>query len=580
MGCMVWHRVCDCINHSSGIRERYSSRPEPLNDFSGKPKRFKRPLAMRIFAVLFTAARRYRLLERATLVYVSLPFLVFAAGWLKPIVAIPVIALTLVGLYRAQRSELAEDSTGGVVEAPTRTEVATYAVGLVAVVFLVICSGTGGYAVQGGGHGRNNAFIQALLEHPWPLGLEEVAAGREPGVLAFYIAHALVPALVGSFLGWAAAFHAQFALTCLGVFLALSWYLRVIQRRAPLYAWLFLFFGGMDLVGYRILFGSFSLQDWPLDLWIFRYARETPMMGEMFWIFPSNLTILFHSPHHVLCSWLVMLVIVDDAIRRGTCRRAGFLAAFCLLWSAFSFVGMAPFIVLALVASRYRGMFSFENAIAGIVVLCVTVLYLGSNRGEFLHGPLWQFQNPLETWPVLALVCLLEFGVYAVLCKSVERDSRGLAHPMWFWTATGCLLLLPWYRIGKFCDFTTKASIPSLLVLQLCLAHALAGSGSTRRLRVGVLCAALLVGNVAALTMVDRSLSHGLDIAPPARNRSMDLNEYALVPGADQLFGDTESFFWKFLAKPINYLPPAELSPRLRKRWEGQHKRRRRRQRR
>ena len=40
----------------------------------------------------FDALARHRVLERTTLAYVSLPFLVFALGWLRPAVALPVVA--------------------------------------------------------------------------------------------------------------------------------------------------------------------------------------------------------------------------------------------------------------------------------------------------------------------------------------------------------------------------------------------------------------------------------------------------------------------------------------------------------
>ena len=57
---------------------------------------------MRSLAAALSAADRHRVLERLSLVYIALPFLVFVVGWLRPWFAIPCALVTLVGLYRAQ----------------------------------------------------------------------------------------------------------------------------------------------------------------------------------------------------------------------------------------------------------------------------------------------------------------------------------------------------------------------------------------------------------------------------------------------------------------------------------------------
>jgi hypothetical protein len=504
------------------------------------------------------AARRHRLLERATLGYVTLPFFIFLLGWVELVYAMPLAAIALVGLQRAQRSQVPaidEGDPAATSTASTSREAIGYAILLAFVVAVVAYSGSGAYAVQIGGHHRNNSFLLDLISYPWPLGFEQVGSRDEPGVLAFYLANALTPALVGRVLGWAAAFHFSFVWTVVGVFLAVCWFLRLVGRSSPLYGLLFLLFGGLDLVARVLVTGwsDGSLHD--VDLWIYHFAKANPdLMGGMFWIFPANLTVLFSSPHHVLCTWLSLFLVLDDAIRYRTCRRVGIVFAPLLLWSAFGFVGVAPYALVAVAVSRGRGLVSFENAVAGPAILLVLGLYLLSNNQEYLHGPLWAFQDPLRTWKLLAIVCLLEFGIYALAFPPRGgRSDRGM-EPVWWWTAVACLLLLPWYRMGDFCDFPTKVVIPSLAVLQVWLARSLANArGTAERVRAGILVALLLVGAGAAVTTLVDSGSRGLNFSPPPTSSVRHTNQLGRRTRGGQLFSDGDAFFWRVLARPVEY---------------------------
>jgi hypothetical protein len=505
-----------------------------------------------VLAAALDAARRHRLLERATLVYVVLPFLIFSLGWVKAVYSIPLAVVVLVGLYRAQRARSPSDDGDGSAAATPR-EALGYAILLACVVVVVVYSGTGAYAVQGGGHYRNNSFLLDLIHSPWPLGFEKVGSRNEPGVLAFYIANALTPALVGRALGWAAAFHFSLIWAVVGVFLAVCWFVRLVGRASPLYGLLFLLFGGLDLVARTFVMGWSDRSLHMVDLWIYYFARQNPdLMGGMFWIFPSNLTMLFASPHHVLCTWLSLLWILDDAMRHRTCSRIGILCAPALLWSAFGFVGMAPYVLVAVAVSRARGLVSFENLVAGPAILLVVGLYLLSNNQEYLRGPLWEFQDPLRTWKLLALVCALEFGIYALLFPPRgRRGPRGM-QPIWWWTAVACLLALPWYRMGDFCDFPTKVTIPSLVVLQVWLARSLANARSAgERIRGGILVALLIVGAAAAVTVLRDSARHGLNFSPPPISSVRHVNEPKRRSRGGQLFSDGDAFFWRVLARPV-----------------------------
>jgi hypothetical protein len=317
----------------------------------------------------------------------------------------------------------------------------------------------------------------------------------------------------------------------------------------------FLLFGGLDLVARFLVTGGSDGSLGDVDLWIYYFAKQNPdLMGGMFWIFPSNLTVLFSSPHHVLCTWLGLFVILDDAINHRTCRRVGIVYAPVLLWSAFGFVGMAPYALVAVAVSRARGLFSFENMLAGPAILLVVGLYLLSNNQEYLRGPLWQFQDPLQTWQLLALVCLFEFGIYALLFPPRKKAGLQGLQPVWWWTAVACLLVLPWYRMGDFCDFPTKVTVPSLVVLQVWLARSLANARLPgERVRGWILIALLIVGAAAASTALVASVGRGLNLSPPPMSSVRHTNALKRTTRGGQLFSHGDAFFWRVLARPVEY---------------------------
>lgn len=508
------------------------------------------------------------LLELASLLWLVVPFQVFAAGWLRPWVAVPAIALSAAGVWRSlprvARGPAA--STDALPASRDWTRIATYSLAALLVLLFVSYSGTGGYAFQFGGHWRNNAFIRDLMLHPWPLGFEDVGSRGEPGVLAFYIANALGPAAFAKAFGWSSAFHAQFVWTGIGVFLAIGWFLRVVGDRAPQWVLLFFLFGGLDWIGYRALIGPYPGPRVELDLWTVFLAQRTPEMAGVFWIFPSNPTLLFNSPHHVLCSWIVLGMLLDDALHRGTSRRVGFLVAFALLWSAFSFVGLAPFVLASLWWTRGRGMWSFENVVAGVTVLGLSALYVGSNNGEYVSGPLWRFQSLGETGWRLAVVCVLEFGVYAALLPLVERRRSGIGHPLWLGVVVATLLALPWLRVGDNNDFTTKAAVPALLVLQMAVAHALAGRPWRRPLAAVGLIAVLVVGSASSLLLLARSVRLGIAFRVPPIEEVTPSNELERCSRGGQLFSDGDDFFWRVLARPVVLQPNVPPEPTWKRR--------------
>jgi len=508
-------------------------------------------------------ARAFRILEGVTLSYVALPFVIFALGWLELWIALPTAGLVLAAVWHAaqQGRNAASGSDPG---SPARaSQIISLAALFLLVAFLVAYSGAGGYSYQYDDYLRHNAFLRDLIELPWPASYRWTPPDGKPGMLAFYIANTLPAAAVGKLLGWKAANFASFLWTICGVYLAVCWFLRVVGAASFRLGLLFLFFGGLDIVGRAVLLG------WPSDItqllgnWMVEYSLSSTkaaanLMQGVFWYYPSNLSLVYYAPQHVLGPWLCVLVILYDAIHGATCRRSVFLWSLVLLWSAFAFVGLLPFVGLAVLITRGRRLLSLENTLAAAAVLILTLLYIGSNNSDYPHGFLWERQDLLKTWPLLLFFYAVEFGVFALICPRAERGERGVMHEAWRWLAIACLLAAPWYVLGRYNDLTTKVGIPALVVFQVWIATALwspeAGRG---RLRARVLVALIIVGSLASVSDVARGLHHGFKLEPVPIEGVSRSNK--LLGPAKQLFSDGDSFFWRVLARTPR---PAERTRR------------------
>jgi hypothetical protein len=509
-------------------------------------------------------------LEKSTLIYILLPFLIFTLGWVKPFFAVPIVGIVLFGLYRAMQEFPTPTHEYGPPRAEAdmsrRRRALTLTIVFALVLFVVAFSGEGGYSYQSGSFLRHNAFLRDLIEQPWPLAYWETGPEDMPGMPAFYMAFSLTPALVGKALGWSAANHFSVLWAVLGVFLAVCWFLKIVGTISPLYALLFLFVGALDILGQVALLGWFhdGTQIKPLSYWMFHYAFSSPgvtaVMGgggpfpdmPVFWISLSNIGALYLCAQHAFAAWLGLLMILHDATKSSSCHRVGFVWACSLLWSAFTFIGLLPFVIIAIVTTRGRGLFSFQNVVAGLSILGLSALFIGSNNHDYPHGWLWEYQNVLRTWPALALFYIVQFGIYLTFCPSVDRSKPGAVRPVWWWTAIATLLALPWYYLGGNNDFSIKAAVPSLLVVLVFLATAVKGSSTeVQRKSARLLIGLMIVGSFGALQLVTRGIGHGLDSSPPPLEEVLHVNEIERSGAGAQLFSDGDSFFWKVLAKRI-----------------------------
>ena len=309
-------------------------------------------------------------LYRMSFLYLTLPVLIFFASWIRPLISIPFIILSVIIACFNWRN------IKGNQEIPVKNLIIS------ALVALAWCylAGLGGFYYQSDDYHFRNAVLRDLITHEWP-----VYYPAFDGALVYYIGHWMVPALIGkaallwgfsdSF-AWHTAAVVLYLWTAIGIFLIFSYlYLFLAPKTLKAHIGIFglcLFFSGMDAIG-TFLYGTFSehIEWWAV---LFQYSSFTTCL---FWVF-----------NQTVAPWLIiMMVITQKRIQDWAV-----LGVFCFFYAPLPAIGLLPFLILwsGRKMLRYWRMhhlsafiqkaFSIQNLIATFVCFPLFYLYLSINQ--------------------------------------------------------------------------------------------------------------------------------------------------------------------------------------------------------
>jgi hypothetical protein len=516
-------------------------------------------------------------LEVVSLLYLMLPVSLFFVGWLRAVYAWPLLALVCVGFWFALRATFPAAREAGEASRTAKRQIT--ALGIICL-FLTICSGLGAFTFQFYDYRFNDSILRDLIQYETPLAYAEAGASRSPHVLAMYWGFWLVAGFAGKLLGWYAANYLHFLYSFGGLFLIALWFLRIVGTARMRYALLFLFFGGLDIAGRLLSEGgpaaaNVGLWDYItgvfwwgegrgwLDHWSSGFAltdpEVAPLMGGVFFRFYSPLSFLVDGPQHLIPG------IIHDLWRRRSTDRVWFLWSPLSLCSPFVSAGVIPFLILGLIENRARNLLSIPNAIAPIIaaVFIAHMASVDSSGVELVQGFVWDYANLGETWWLLLLHYVVEFGLFALLIP-VIRQPGNQPTVFWFLGALAFFVLAPFYRIGVFNDFASKVILPAQFVFILYIALAIRQSKTPLQVwRRNALIVLLVIGALGPLGMVARALEFGLFHHPlPMKSvRHMsDIEPRSLV---SQAKCDTNAFFWTKLAKQPVYRQSEMIFPNI-----------------
>jgi hypothetical protein len=498
------------------------------------------------------------LVNAAALIYLIIPIIIFAFGWLKIGYACTVTAVLCTALFFSLK-----DMT--LVEIHfDKKQAYNLLIAIVLVVIWVGLSGIGGFSFQNTDHEVRNAVFRDLVQLPWPVvyhytGEQNVLAlAGHDGALAYYVAYWLPAALAGKMFGWGAANLVLYLWTVLGVLLCLYYFSFFVRKKFSLIVvGFFILWSGLDALGVLLRRYPFAIGA-HIEWWAiyFQYSSNTTAL---YWVF--NQTII---------PWLVVMLLLNQTNNRNIL----FLFALCVPYAPLPSIGLIPFILywslfrrtgsisetshphaqllrrLHALWQQVRPMLTFQNIAVPLIlgVLFSSYFMVNSYIGNHYHGLIMlNVSYPANLLWCYFLFCTMEFGLYAlIIFPSYKKDQL-------FLIAVLSLVLIPWYYAGVNNDFVMRASIPPLVILMTFVLRFLFDEqNQIARLIVVILFG---IGAITPLNEIYRSLQitfHDYPHRHADNIQSMSSFKFIEDVGPFVAIDPEKSFFFKYFGKPIS----------------------------
>ncbi len=525
-----------------------------------------------------------RILQKISALYVLLPSLFFAYGWLRfpfSVITSGIIIVSLVVLGAGLVKTLQEGLSKKIFQMSFWKPF--LAAGLVLVVWLSL-SGTGGVGFQNDDYPASNALLKDLIEQEWPL-RAEIEGKSIP--IVYYMGYFLPAAGIGKLFGWGAANIFLYAWTLLGISLAFAWFARIGRitlagqgAKALLFALFFCLAGGLDVLGHYALtthpFRLHSHVEWWADF--FQYSSMT--------------TLLFWVPQHAIAAWISTGVLIDAILEPDEVQIPGMMLAASILWSPFGILGTAPYLLVFfaryLLSQTGRAcFFRIESILFNIASLWlggVYLLYMQANQFKFPVGFVWEtvrYKYQLTMGRSIITFGVIEFGMLAALALLLigagiffraKSCQGGFVVGMWkrwqdtlwldfkiqpaflavFLFTLVVLALLPMFRMGKHNDLAMRGSIPSLFIFFSFIGHVIFESSAEVRRKLSVvyitMLLVLLLSFFPAVAEIARSAKN-YQIGPPAYETVQSTATLDELFTITQRLGDEDARFYRWIGK-------------------------------
>ena len=445
------------------------------------------------------------LLALAVAAYLSVPALIFAAGWFTPPLALGVGVAGVAALWLAPwRARM---------PAPAHRLALCLVLGLL---WAVLASGTHHGLHAAADWQVRDAVLRDLSLPPWPVAY---ALGEQEWLLRAPLGYYMPAALAGRAAGFGAAQVALYLWTALGLALLLM-LLDAIARRIGrgrrgafvLLALVFVVFGGLDIIPNVILdsrAGAGAFASWGRggEWWdrVFQYS--------------GHVTLLVWAPNHALPAWLCSLLVLRHGRHPDFARGAATPIAGAMFWTPLGAVGAALLALVAMLRRPFgpvlRAWLAPANLLAAACSLPL-MAFLTAGSAAISHGWLLARLDPAAGLARWALLLALEVLPWALGIGLALRGGR------LFRAALVLLVALPAYVFGPGNEMTMRTGIAPLAVLAVSATAALLAPGASRIARA-LLVATLLLGALGQAMEASLLVAH-----PPWRaSRDCSLPEAA-----------------------------------------------------
>lgn len=247
-----------------------------------------------------------------SLVYLFIPFAIFLIGWIKPVMALPLVIAGGWFLWRASLSDVKVKLVTG------KTGVELCIVIIIAA--WVLLSGIGGFMWQNTwDHSFRNALFADLVANDWPV-------VRDGATMVYYIGFWLPCALIAKLTtSLTVGYLAQFAYALIGLLIAFRLTSQLIGSASIKALFVFILFSGLDIVGAY----------W-IDFPIFPFGVHFGHWNQLA-MWEGNTTLLFWVYNQAVPAWVGTMLIFSNRAQPSICILA---LCFMSISSPFPCVGI------------------------------------------------------------------------------------------------------------------------------------------------------------------------------------------------------------------------------------------------
>lgn len=440
-------------------------------------------------------------LRKITLIYLLSPYIIFYFGWLKlplSIVASSSLCLLFYLLYRQDASLNTDRKDIIRFIFPRHKYILIFCSGAILIMWISL-SGLGGIGYQNSDYIKHNAILFDLVSLKWPVSFE-----NSHSWLVYYIGYYLPPAMAGKlFNSYDIAEKFTLIWVSIGIILSIIWWLHLVGQRLLLPVLIFIFFSGLDSLGYLLLLGKFGLGE-HLEWWsrVALGAWDTRI-----WQLSSNTTLFFWAPQHAIPAWLATPIIIK-ALESQNNRSLDYVlvAAATLLWSPFVTIGLLPFVIYKFFRERHQLRFILIfSPLLLLFEIPVIVYFLSQNS----NIPWFLVYNHYDINKIAykhILFLTLEILIFIPFLRIYWKNPT-------FLISLGIPLFLSFIKGGMNNDLLLRASIPALYCLALFFARSYnhnRGFSFLKMCMIGV----FLIGAVTPSSEIFRSIKLKEHITP------------------------------------------------------------------
>lgn len=471
--------------------------------------------------------------------YLLLPFIIFAAGWLKIWIAVIVLLLLAFSIFKMVqhapslwRPELSRDNVEKLI----------LIVGIIC--FWVYLSGVGKAVFQNSDHTARNAIFDILVKYDWPV-VHPAANGMGATGLIYYIGFWLPSAVIGKLFGIQAGYHMQMVWAALGILLFYYFICALTKKLAVWPLLVLIFFSGLDYIGYYLLGTDMSTitSTMHLEWWNDPYQLSS-MTTQLFWVFNQCIPV-----------WLATAFLLNTKDNKAVV----IVLATTMLTSTLPFIGLIPIVAYMILKRKYekkqrwgkefiKDLFTFENVLGGGIIGIISFLYL---KGNFSGGLISTSSNAVKqngydgSLILWILTVVLEVGIYLFLVYKKERNN-GL-----FYVIAAELCFFPLIRVGTSSDFGMRAVIPAQVILLLFVLDLLRDALlKKQKVVITALVITLGVGSITPIHELTRTFAETVQRKRERVQVEADTDKYNDILKPGNFAGLTEkNGFFKYLVK-------------------------------